>query len=293
MSTVPIDEDTSIAAIPELCEYPAHLTEQTRASSPADSGHSTELASSVQQRVVWQEQIRGRLDHLETGDVRSLHLTMFPMEGGHSFAERMRESLRKHSTVDDDEDAIEPGDSCSNCSTPLPRHPIEPSGLALNTDPTTGSGRGSVGPVVLPPKDYSSPSGCHTALLSLTIAGRVLKVRASEIARHGGFIFPLLVNEDGSLFIGDIDLPLGYDYNCPEDCKSAARWLELAASVMKQRADTLCRGDSMPPVSNRCVDLGLEEQLFGEPPQETSVMKTRKRPQSAASAGQAKRPRWR
>ncbi|OAX77977.1 hypothetical protein ACJ72_07719 [Emergomyces africanus] len=88
-------------------------------------------------------------------------------------------------------------------------------------------------------------------------------------------------------------LPLGYNYNRPEDCKLVASWLELAALVMKQRADNICRGDSVPPVSNKRVDLGLEEQLFGGPPQEISVMKTRKRPQRAASARPAKRSRRR
>ncbi|QVM08891.1 hypothetical protein D8B26_003563 [Coccidioides posadasii str. Silveira] len=41
---------------------------------------------------------------------------------------------------------------------------------------------------------------------------------------------------------------------------------------MKQREDTLCCGDSVPPVGNTDgINLGVEEQVFGEPkPQNTA-----------------------
>ncbi|KKZ60158.1 hypothetical protein EMCG_05080 [[Emmonsia] crescens] len=108
--------------------------------------------------------------------------------------------------------------------------------------------------------------------------------------------FPLPENQDGSHFVGDIDLPADYDYDSVENCRRVASWLWLAESMMKQREDTLCRGDSVPPVgSTDDIDLGVSEQIFGEPkPQETGSVqknKRKRRAQEPVGVQSRKRPR--
>ncbi|OJD21226.1 hypothetical protein ACJ73_07436 [Blastomyces percursus] len=271
------DEITADATIVHSCVSPVHGTKSRDARKKrvknAFSLHR------VQQRVIWSRPIRGRrLEHVATGGwVDSLRLVILPLENGNDFPGEVRDSLWRHSnefpavaalgesTNPIPNFPIQPAESHSSRSTPAPPGPISASGLPLSTDPAAGPARVSVGRVVLPPGDYSSPGWCRATWLSLKVARRALEVRASELDRFGRCVFPLQQNQDSSQFVGDIDLPGDCDYDCVEDCRLVALWFELTESMMKEREDTLSRGDSVPPVGNTGdIDLGVEEQVFGE-----------------------------
>ncbi|KMP02519.1 hypothetical protein CIHG_09838 [Coccidioides immitis H538.4] len=291
-----INETTTDATITHPCVSPVHRTESASQKPGVSTSTSTELASSVQQHVVWEEPIRGRLGHVDTGGyVNSLHLVIFPLEDGHDLPQGVHGSLwglpnnfpaaaaLGGSTNLITNIPVQPAESHSNHSTPVPPGTISLSGLPLSTDPAARAASPSVRRVALPPGDYSTPSRCHATQLSLRVAGQALKVRASEIDRFGTCVYPLQQNPDSSRFVRDIDLPEGCDYDTTEDCRLVACWLELAESVMKEQEDTLCRGESVPPVGNADdINLGVEEQVFGEPePQKTGPGKKRKAPQRA------------
>ncbi|OJD20666.1 hypothetical protein ACJ73_07996 [Blastomyces percursus] len=280
-----INKTTANATILRPFVSPLHEMESVSQEPEVGSPSSTELASPVQEHVIWEKPIRGRLEHVNTGGcVNSLRLVILPLEDGHDSLWRASDKSPAIAALGVGTNSIpdcpiQPGESCSNCNTPTPPGTISPSSLPLSTDPAVGSTRVSVGRVVLPQGDYSSPSGCRATRLSLRVARRALEVRASEVDRFGGCEFPLQRNQDGSRFVGDIDVPEDCDYDSAEDCRLVACWLGLAKSMMKEREDTLCRGDSVPPVGNTDgIDLGVEEQVFGEP-----------KPQNTGSAGKKRR----
>ncbi|KJF61074.1 hypothetical protein, variant [Coccidioides immitis RS] len=270
------------------CVSPVHGMELASQEPGVSISASTEPASPVQQRVVWEKSIRGRLEHVDTGGyVDSLHLVIFPLEDGHDLPRGVHDSLwgRPNNfpaaaalggSTDLIPDIVQPAESHSNRDTPVPGT-VSPSGLLLSTDPTAGSARPSVGRVALPPGDYSALSECRATRLSLGVAGRALEVCALEIDRFGGCVFPLQQNQ-GSRFVGDIDLPADCNYDSAEDCWLVACWLWLAESMMKEREDTLCCGDSVPPVGGMDgIDLGVEEQVFGQPEPQNLMGKKRRR----------------
>ena len=165
----------------------------------ASSAASTELASPVQEHVVWEKPIRGRLEHVDSC-VNSLRLVILPLEDGH-------DSLWKVS------------DKSPAALGPPTQSPDFPSNRQSPIQ--TATPQCSVGRVVLPPGDYSSSSGCRATRLTLRVARRALEVRASEVDRFGGCEFPLQQNQDGSRFVGDIDVPEDCDYDSAKDCRQA------------------------------------------------------------------------
>ncbi|QVM05828.1 hypothetical protein D8B26_000535 [Coccidioides posadasii str. Silveira] len=181
------------------CVSPVHGMELASQEPGVSISASTEPASPVQQRVVREKSIRGRLEHVDTGGyVDSLHLVIFPPEDGHDLPRGVHDSLwggpndfpaaaALGGSTDLIPDIVRPAESHSNRDIPVPLT-VSPSGLLLSTDPTAGSARPSVGRVALPPGDYSAPSECRATRLSLGVAGRALEVCALEIDRFGGCV---------------------------------------------------------------------------------------------------------
>nr|KMM71113.1 hypothetical protein CPAG_07420 [Coccidioides posadasii RMSCC 3488] len=229
-----INKTTTNATITHLCISPVHRTESAFQKPDVSTSTLTELASSVQQHVVWEKPIHSHLEHVDTGGyVNSLHLVIFPLKNRHNLPQEVHGSL-----------AASP----------------------------------SVRRVVLPPDNYSTPSRCHAIQLSLRVTEQTLKVHASEIDQFRTCKYSLQQNSDSSQFVRDIDLSEDSDYNITEDYQLVACWLELAKSVMKEQEDTLCHGESVPPVGNTDnINLGVEKQVFGEPePQKNQPRKEEK-----------------
>ncbi|OJD25587.1 hypothetical protein ACJ73_03044 [Blastomyces percursus] len=185
-----IEETTANATILHPFVSPLHETESVSQEPGVGSAASTELASPVQEHVIWEKPIRGRLEHVNTGGcVNSLRLVILPLEDGHDSLWRASDkspviaALRVGNSIPDC--PIQLGDSRSNCNTPVPPGTISPSSLPLSTNPAGASTRVSVGRVVLPQGDYSSPSGCRATRLSLRVARRAMEVRDSEVDRFG------------------------------------------------------------------------------------------------------------
>ncbi|EFW14802.1 conserved hypothetical protein [Coccidioides posadasii str. Silveira] len=194
-----IDKTTADVMIACPCVSPVHGMELASQEPGVSISASTEPASPVQQRVVREKSIRGRLEHVDTGGyVDSLHLVIFPPEDGHDLPRGVHDSLwggpndfpaaaALGGSTDLIPDIVRPAESHSNRDIPVPLT-VSPSGLLLSTDPTAGSARPSVGRVALPPGDYSAPSECRATRLSLGVAGRALEVCALEIDRFGGCV---------------------------------------------------------------------------------------------------------
>ncbi|KAL1973781.1 hypothetical protein VTN31DRAFT_5341 [Thermomyces dupontii] len=243
----------------------------------------TEPASPVQERLVWEEQIRGRLAYTETGSVGSLHLTVLPVEDGLTLADRIRRALWERPMANGSfaltmakekancdpvsEFPIKPEESPLNCDTPIPLTNTHLSDLAPGINPAPGLGSVLIGRVLLPPADYKTPSGCRAVMPALRTAQMVLNVCTAETGRQGGY--GLLRDEQGTPSVGKIRLPDGLNYDSPDDCKLAAHWFKLAELVIGERAEALSCGDPVPPVVGHAHgDLAREGRLFREPLQE-------------------------
>ena len=211
---------------------------------------STEPASPVQEHLIWEKPVCSCLKYVGTGGcVYSLHLVILPLnplDYGHDFLGGVHTSLWRPSkksptipvlgggTSSISDFSIQPAESHSNHNTPAPSGTINPSSLLLSTNPAVVSMCISVGWVVLPQGDYSSPSRCHATQLSLEVARWALEVHASEIDRSGRCEFPLQQNQNSLQFVRDIDMLEDCDYDCVEDCWLVACWLGLAQSMMKE-----------------------------------------------------------
>ncbi|OJD17535.1 hypothetical protein ACJ73_08792 [Blastomyces percursus] len=203
-----IDETTANSMILRPFVSPLHETVSVSQEPGVGSATSTELASPIQEHVIWEKPIRGRLEHVNTGGcVNSLRLVILPLEDGYDSLWRASDKSPAIAALGVGTNSIpdcpiQPGESRSNCNTLAPPGTISPSSLPLSTDPVVGSTRVSFGRVVLPQGVYSSPSGCCATRLSLRVARRALEVCASEIDRFGGCEFQLQQNLDGSQVSG-------------------------------------------------------------------------------------------